>query len=84
MVNVTQGRFPFWNMANHSDEECRLCKFQTVEGLISHFQHTFDKKETKVTKLSSTSVLETKDGALNTMCVDDEQAVGYIFLYELA
>jgi len=29
-------------------------------------------------------MLETEDGALDAMYVDDEQVVDYIFLYELA
>lgn len=85
VVNVTRGGLPFWNPVSSGDEESRRpCKFQTVEGLVSHFQRTFDNGKIKVTNPSSTSVLGSENGTLEAMCIDDEQAVGYPFSCELA
>jgi len=32
VVDVTQGRLPFWNTVNHSNKEYRPCKCQTVDS----------------------------------------------------
>ena len=82
-VDITRGGLPFWNPVNRGDERRCVCKFETIQGLLSHFTRTFAVNKIKITLSPAFALASGDKNKSGAIYVDDGHTVGRPIIWQL-